>query len=324
MHPMTGPARYFFLTTVRSKDDVPNWPPKLNPLVGPENKVCAAVRLHLENIGWRAECGEAAPVEAAGHDGSTGAGSANGTASLALLLTRDTALGLLSDGKRGRAEVDLLGVRVVNLNEKGSEYATHLVVAALPGSGLGARRPVVVPIDDMMVGEYVEQGDRAVAALDLRLSSRDYETMPPFMADEAIERLAKDTLARRVFASNAYSYGQIRHQDMTVEVQAGRVSLHGRAALSSEGEQAVAALMVTPGVVEVTDHLLYVEDLQEKVEEALAVKGLGNLTVLVEHALVNLRGEVSDTKTRYQAEDIAKRVPGVRGVVNNLIIASPV
>lgn len=317
MHPTNGPVRYFFLTA-RGKDDVHNWPPKLNPLAGPDNKVCAAVRLHLENIGWRAECGDAAPIEPAGNDGG------NGATSLALLLTRDTALGLLSDGKRGRAEVDLLGVRVVNLDEKGADFATHLVVAALPGSGLGPRRPDVVPIDDMVLGEYVEQGDRAVAALDLRLSPSDYETMPPFMGDEAIERLAKDTLARRVFASNAYSYGQIRHQDMTVEVQAGRVSLHGRAALRSEGEQAVAALMQTPGVVEVADHLLYLEDLQEKVEEALTAKGLGDLTVLVEHALVNLRGEVPDTKTRYQAEDIAKRVPGVRGVVNDLVVVSPV
>jgi len=317
MHPINGPARYFFLSA-RGKDDVHNWPPKLNPLAGPDNKVCAAARLHLENIGWRAECGDAAPVESAGNDGS------NGATSLALLLTRDTALGLLSDGKRGRAEVDLLGVRVVNLDEKGTDFATHLVVAALPGSGLGPRRPVVVPIDDMVLGEYVERGDRAVASLDLRLSPSDYETMPPFMADEAIQRHAKDTLARRVFASNAYSYGQIRHQDMTIEVQAGRVSLHGRAALRSEGEQAVAALMQTPGVVEVADHLLYVEDLQEKVEQALAAKGLGDLTVLVEHALVNLRGEVHDAKTRYQAEDIAKRVPGVRGVVNDLVVTTPV
>ena len=201
VHPMNGPVRYFFLIT-HGKDDVHNWPPKLNPLAGPGNKVCAAVRLHLENIGWRAECGNAAPVESAGTDGG------NGATSLALLLTRDTALGLLNDGKRGRAEVDLLGVRVVNLDEKGADFATHLVVAALPGSGLGPRRPVVVPVDDMVLGEYVEQGDRAVAALDLRISPNDYETMPPFMGDEAIERLAKDTLARRVFASNAYSYGQ--------------------------------------------------------------------------------------------------------------------
>jgi BON domain len=314
---MTGPVRYFFLMA-RGKDDVPNWPPKLKPLTGPDNNVCAAVRLHLENIGWSAKCDDMAPLESSGADGS------NATTNLALLLTRDTALSLLSDGKRGRAEVDLLGVRVVNLDEKGTDFATHLVVAALPGSGLGARRPVVVPIDDMVLGEYIERGDRALAALDLRLSPRDYETMPPFMADEAIQRHAKDTLARRVFASNAYSYGQIRHQDMTVEVQAGRVSLHGRASLRSEGEQAIAALMQTPGVVEVADHLLYVEDLQEKVEQALAAKGLGDLTVLVEHALVNLRGEVHDAKTRYQAEDIAKRVPGVRGVVNDLVVTTPV
>ena len=74
----------------------------------------------------------------------------------------------------------------------------------------------------------------------------------------------------------------------------------------------------------VADHLLYIEDLQQKVEPALAAKNLDYIQVLSEPALIILIGDVPDSKTRYQAEDLAKRIPGVRGVVNNLVIQTPV
>ena len=241
-----------------------------------------------------------------------------------LLLTRSTVLGLLQDVKRGKAEVELLGVRVVKADSKGPDSATHLIVAALPGGGLGPRRPVVAPIGALVLGEYVERGDRAEARLDLRLTSAEYAALPPYLPDETILRLANATLAHEAVVQNAYSYSEHRHSDVMAEVEAGRVSLYGRADLASAGEQAIAALEATPGVVEVADYLLYLEDLQGKVEEALAAKGLDSIIVLSEHALIILRGEAPDAKTRYQAEDIAKSIPGVRGVVNNIVVSAQV
>jgi hypothetical protein len=305
MEIMTGPVRYLFLRTARGHDEVENWPPTLKPLEGPENVVATSVRLYVANFRWRAESGS----------GQTGAEDDNHTPAPPLILTRATVLGLLQGGKRGKAEVELLGVRVVNLDGEGVEFASHFVVAALPGSGLGLRRPVVVPIDGLILDEYVERGSLAEASLGLRLSPGDYANMPRYLADNLILRLAKRTLDRSILSPRA------RHA-ITIEAEAGRISLHGRAELTSFGDQASEALLRSPGVVEVADHLLYDEQLTDLVSAGLAAKGFSSITVLTEHGLINLVGEAPDLASRYQAEDIAKRTPGVRGVVNDIAITS--
>ncbi len=301
---MTGPVRYLFLRTTRGREDVENWPPTIKPLEGPDNIVCASIRLYGTNSGWQAKC-------------DSGDGSVDDQDKLVppLILTRATVVGLLSAGKRGKAEVELLGVRVVNLDAKGIEYASHFVVAALPGSGLGSRRPVVVPIDELVLEEYVEHGNQAEASLALRLSPSDYPAMPQYMADTFILRQAKRTLDQSIQSPRA------RHS-ITLEAEAGRISMHGRAELTSFGDQASEALLRSPGVVEVADHLLYDEQLTDLVSSELAAKGFTSVYVLNEHGLINLRGEARDSATRYQAEDIAKRTPGVRGVVNDIVISA--
>ncbi len=313
MHPVSGPARYYFLRKAPGHEDVANWPPATKPLEGPENKVCVASLLYPDAEGWRAECSDRiAPPP-------------NGTEA-PLVLTRNTALALLQDGKRTKADVGLMGVRVVNLDAKGVEYATHLVVRALAGFGLGApRRPVIVPIEAMVLGEYVERGSRAEAALDLRVTPAELSDLPVYLPDDLIQRLAQRNLDSTVLSTaRFYSYGNIAKHGLTLEVEAGRVSLHGRVDLRDVGDQVRAAMLATQGVVEVADHFLYIEDLQAQAQEALTTKGLGAIEVLSEHALIVLRGEVPDTKTRYLAEDTVKRIPGVRGVVNDLMIKAPV
>lgn len=308
---IAGPARYFYLRKAKGQEDIPNWPPAINPLEGPDSKVLTVVRLIPDETGWRAEGGE-------------GSLTADAASEPALALTRRTALVLMREGRPVNAEVGLVGVRVINRDSKGVDYASHLVVQPL--AGLGGSKPLrVVPIDALVLGEYVEQGARAEAGLDLRLSPSEFANMPPFVTDDALLRTATAALDRSVFAANAYNYGPYSHRDITVEVEAGRVSLHGRAQFTSTGDQARAVLLETPGVVEVSDHILYVENLKPQVEDALAAKGLDYINVLVEHALIILRGETPDSATRYKAEDIAKRIPGVRGVVNDLVVrAAPV
>lgn len=315
MQVKSGSVRYFFLKAP-GQQDIPHWPPKNKPLEGPDNVVCIAVRLYpMTATGWRAE-----PVT------KDAAAPAETHTEPAFVLTTNTALGLLEDGKRGRAEVGLLGVRVVNLDNKGVEYATHLVVHALSGSGLGStRQSTIVPVDALVLSEYIEHGDRAEAALDLRISSADYATLPQYLPDEVVQRQAKEALEVAIQnTARFYSYGPYARHGITLEGEAGRVSIYGRVDLATTGEQIRRALEATPGVVEVADHLLYIEDLKEKVEEALAAKNLDYIQVLSEHALIVLIGDVPDSKTRYQAEDIAKRIPGVRGVVNNLVVQTPV
>lgn len=312
MEAVTGPVRYFFLRKARGAEDVADWPPLIKPLEVPANKVCGAVRLYADRVGWRAECGEDAvqPSDAS---------------EPALVLTRNTAFALLQDGKRTKADAALMGVRVVNLNEKGVEYVTHLIVRALAGLPGAPRRPLVVPVDRMVMGEYVEHGSRAVAGLDLRIPPAEFVTMTPYLPDREIERVARRNLDTTVLSTaRFYSYGHVAKHGITLEVEAGRVSLYGRVDLTDVGEQVRAAMLETPGVVEVADHMLYVEALKEQAEQALAAKGLGDIQVLSEHALIILLGEVPDAASRYKAEDIVKRIPGVRGVVNNTVVRAGV
>jgi hypothetical protein len=313
MEAVTGPVRYFFLRKTSGGEDVPDWPPPVKPLAVPANTICDAVRLYASKDGWRAECAEKGSLPSSPNE-------------QAFVLTRNTAFALLQDGRRTKADAALLGVRVVNLNQKGVEYTTHLVVRALAGFGFGApRRPVVVPIDRMVLGEYVERGQRAEAGLDLRVTPAEFAGLTPYLPDDVIRRLAQRTLDTTVLSTaRFYSYGTIAKHGITLEVEAGRVSLYGLVDLTDVGDQVRAALLATPGVVEVADHLLYVENLQAQAEEALAAKGLDYLQVLSEHALIILRGEVPDSATRYQAEDIVKRIPGVRGVVDETVVRDKV
>ncbi len=316
MQVISGPVRYFYLRRLRGQEEIEHWPPVVKPLEGPENKVCGSVRLYATNTGWRAECGDEPAAAASGANGAS-------AIETPLLLTRETTLGLLlPDGKLGRGEVALLGVRVVKPEAKGPEYVTHLVVAGVAGPGM-SRRPALVPIESLVVGEYVDNGTWAEAQLELRMTPGEYSGQPVFLPDPVILRNANATLDRVVSANAHFTYGEHPHRDITAEVEAGRVTLFGTAAIRTTGEQAQAALLQTPGVVEVNDRILYLEDLKEKVEDALEAKGLNDIVVLVEHAMVVLSGEVASSAERWQAEDIAKATPGVRAVVNNIVVAEP-
>lgn len=276
----------------------------------PENQVGVAVRLFPEELGWRAELVTREADMNANTDG-------------AFLMTRQTNLGLAPEGRSGVSGValKLMGVRVVNAESKGVEYVSHLIVRVTGGMGVGApSQPIVAPIETLLLGEYVERdggaGARAQATLDLRLTPGEVTNLPQYLPDAVVSRYATHTLDETVLTPQA------RHA-ITFEVEAGRVSLYGRPELVSLGEEIRAALWRSPGVVDIADHMLYGAELERQVEEALAERGLSAITVLYEHGLINLRGEVPDNATRHKAKDLALRIPGVRGVVNDLRVAEP-
>lgn len=305
MQVAAGPARYFFLRHARAaREDVPNWPPEVKPMQIPDNQVCLAVYLYPEKQGWRAECMKADATSRPDADG-------------AFVLTRDTTLSLIQGNAPGGPSLALLGVRVAQ-QEGGSkaEYATHLVVRSSGGFGV-SRHPLVVPIENMVLGAYVESGNRAEAVLDLRMTAGELSEAPEYLPDAVVERNAIRALNLAIVSPRA------RHE-IKPEVEAGRVSLYGKAELTSIGEQARAELERTPGVVEIADRLLYGELLKDQVERALAEKGLGYINVLYEHGLIVLSGTVPDKATLHKARDIALRIPGVRGVVTNNLLVVPV
>lgn len=306
MRVISGPPRYFFLRRERgAREEVAHWPPEVKPLEAPENLICVGVRLHPEDGAWRAE-----PVAQEA--------DLNADANGAFVLTRQTTLGLRPDGvHESSVTLALLGVRAINEDGKGTEYASHLVVRVSGGMGLAPHQPLVVPIDSLLLGAYIERGSHAEAELDLRLAPAQVASMPPYLPDPLISRNVSRALDAAILSAQA------RHA-ITFETEAGRVSLYGRAEISTFGDEARTELEHTPGVVDISDHILYGELLQQQVMEALADRGYTDIEVLYEHGLVNLRGTVPSHADTHKAKDIALRIPGVRGVVNDLAVAAPV
>lgn len=294
MRVLSGPPRYFFLRRARGvREEVAHWPPKTKSPEPPENLHCVAVRLLPDDGAWRAE-----PVESEADLRAEVEG--------AFVLTRDTSFGLARE-TRSDATLALLGVRVALVD--GVEYATHLVARAVSGIAMvGRSTPLVLPISAMILGAYVERGARAEAELDLRMTPTQVASSPVYLSDPLIERNVGRALDQSILSPVA------RHA-ITYEILAGRVSLYGRAEFGGIGEEARAALAQTPGVVDVDDHLVYSDLLKDQVEQALAAKGLDNISVLTEHGLITLSGVVPDSKTKYKAKDTATSIPGVRGVV---------
>jgi osmotically-inducible protein OsmY len=299
MPAITGPARYLFLKSA-SEEDVPNWPPAVKPLEGANNAVCAAVRLTAEENGWRVD----AITEDTSDSGESDPGS--------FVLTRRTTFGLEQDGKTEDAYT-LLGVRAITADSKGPGYVTHLVIYPALGR---ARAPLLASIAALVVAGYAEGPEGTRVALALRMSDEALASASIYLPDEQIQVAAERALDQAVQTPRE------RH-DLLVEVEAGRVSLHGRAALTSTGDAARAELERTPGVVEVADYILYDEDLQNQVAEALEKQGLAHVNVLIEHNLAVLSGEVPDRKTYWTARDTALKIPGVRGVVSHELYVVP-
>jgi len=305
MPALTGPARYIFLRRVSGEENVPRWPPVVKPHQWPENQVALACTLSREEMGWQLGQVELLGVEPPAEE--TG-----------IRFSRETAFSLTPNGYRNPPVFDLLGVRVVRPSDKSPEYASHLIVRLRPGTGrMMPKDAIVVPIDSMVVSGYFEHGDKVeVAGFALRLTPAALSAMPPYLTDTAILELAERAVDRAVENPRA------RHE-LLLEVESGRVTMLGRAELTSTGDQARDALEITPGVLEVADHIIYDEDLVRRVTEALVAKGLGYLTVLSEHNLIMLHGEVPDLKTLHTAQDMALSVPGVRGVVVNELLVAP-
>jgi osmotically-inducible protein OsmY len=301
MPTITGPARYLFLRGA-SEEDVPNWPPVVKTLEGANNQICAAIRLTAEETGWR--------VDAVTDDGTDTGESDRGS----FILTRQTALGMEVDGKDAGA-YSLLGARAITADGKGPDYVTHLVI--YPALG-GNRAPQLANNAALVVAGYAEGPEGTRVALALRMSDEALASAPIYLPDEQVTVAAERALDRAVQTPRE------RH-DLLVEVEAGRVSLHGRAALTSTGDAARAELEQTPGVVEVADYILYDEELQNQVVDALEKQGLGQVNVLIEHNLAVLDGEVPDRKSYWLARDTALKIPGVRGVVSHelRVVATP-
>jgi hypothetical protein len=114
-------------------------------------------------------------------------------------------------------------------------------------------------------------------------------------------------------------------QNVTADVEQGMVTLYGSVDTTWRKKRLAALLRTLPGVEQVINHLLAEEELAEQLQhhfQALLMAGtLDRLpTMLVEHQIVELSGEVATPEQRILVERETLTVPGVRVVINHLSV----
>jgi hypothetical protein len=118
-------------------------------------------------------------------------------------------------------------------------------------------------------------------------------------------------------------------QGVIAEVEQGVVTLYGSVDTTWRKERLAALVRTLPGVKQVANHLLAEEELAEQLQhhfQALLTAGtLDRLpTMLVEHQIVELSGEVATSEQRALVERETLAVPGVRVVLNHLSVPQEV
>jgi osmotically-inducible protein OsmY len=304
MPSLNGTARYLALRGAET-DSAGHWPPKSEKPLGPDHAIYDTLLLSATEAGWQVMGAAAGPAPLSAPDH-------------AITVTAQTVLGLIANDGAASSGASLLGVRAVQPDGETQEYVSHVVVLRETTQLRRIEKTAVVaPIDLLTLSAYVEHGTKAEAVLDLRISPEELAHQPIFLPDKLIEKLAKQALDVSVPTLRQ------RH-DIIVETVVGRVALYGHAQLTSTGDAAHAELERTPGVLEVADYVVYSERLQQQVQDSLAKKGLGDITVLMEHDLAELHGVVPDRKAYHAAREAALKVPGVLGVVSNsLLVEEP-
>lgn len=181
-------------------------------------------------------------------------------------------------------------------------------------------RPVTsVPTTPPAAAASLRTQPRHLRWLDaLRQRFRRPAPQPLQVSDASVARRVRHLVQREVaFASVC--------QGVIAEVEQGMVTLYGSVDTTWRKERLAELLRKLPGVKHVTNHLLAEEELAEQLQrhfQALLMAGtLDRLpTMLVEHQIVELSGEVATPEQRTLVERETLAVPGVRVVLNHLSV----
>jgi Mg2+/Co2+ transporter CorC/osmotically-inducible protein OsmY/sporulation protein YlmC with PRC-barrel domain len=202
------------------------------------------------------------------------------------------------DGPVGRVQQVLL--------DPSSGVATHIVVRLT--TGLLTPREVVVPLT----------WARSISSSRIELSALRAELLdlPEYRPDDEI---AADILRR--LAEDPQFQGLDRYT-LKAKVQAGVVWLTGRVRTAEHKLAAEQLASTTPGVLSVRDELIADDEVAANIERALQNAGLPltDLEVAVLLGQVKLRGRVATRPDREAAERVARSVPGVESIVNDLVV----
>ncbi|HZD58902.1 MAG TPA: BON domain-containing protein [Anaerolineae bacterium] len=140
-------------------------------------------------------------------------------------------------------------------------------------------------------------------------------------SDEEIRRDIDEALRRDVLVDET---------NITVEVANGIAILNGSVATMAEKNAAESDAWLTPGITDVINNIVVTpavarmdQDIEDDVRAGLARDtriDMKNIDIEVVDAIVYLRGTVEDFTQKWIASDIAWWTPGVRDVINELIV----
>ncbi len=214
----------------------------------------------------------------------------------------------------GGALVD--GRAVVRLKETGKQ-GTLLLVATQPGTGelayIVARR-LRPNMDTFIRRDYVTQIDPA--RFTVSISEQELEALPPYRSDEELQREVEEVL---------YEVGPLHvdYRGMTIRVLDSVLYLEGNISSSLRSDIVRSQASGVPGLLDIEDHLVGDDTLAGAVAEALSrdprTKGLP-IGVYPKLGAVRISGAVHNGQQREAAGEIAAKVPGVRSVINDLIV----
>ncbi len=136
-----------------------------------------------------------------------------------------------------------------------------------------------------------------------------------------------DELREEIYRRLNHEYPPFRELILPIDVQvdSGEVTLTGWVRTSTMKHMATLLTEEVPGVQKVHNHLFVDDDLERQVALALEQEpeledDFPGIRVDVLAGVVTLWGEVTSNKEKEKAEEIARRIPGVRKVINDLQI----
>jgi osmotically-inducible protein OsmY/sporulation protein YlmC with PRC-barrel domain len=210
---------------------------------------------------------------------------------------------VLERGVEVRAKGEVVGDIDHLLLDPRSQKITHLVVRLFDAPKL-----VIVPFD------WVE--DLGDGYVNLKRSREELLRLQPFSrrSDDELAGAVKEALQRE---------GGKTFSGVQVQVDRGVVRLSGTTPTVADKAAADRVAREVPGVIDVRNELLPDTAIMARVTAALAEDKRTALTPIEVSSVagtVTLSGEVDSAETRAAAEEIARQVPGVKLVVNNLSI----
>jgi osmotically-inducible protein OsmY len=230
-----------------------------------------------------------------------------------LSLTRDA---MLSVSKEEPPHV-LLGSKSVVQHTESSARGTLLLVAVQPKSGELAyivAHSLRQGQDTLLREDYVKKLDNG--RIEVSISDATLQTLPPYRPDSELQREVEDIL----FDLTPL---HVDFKGMSVRVLDGVLYLYGNISSTLRGDIVRDQALGVQGLLEIKNRLVGDDQLAGDLAMELAhnprTQGLP-IGVYPRLGVVRLSGAVHNSQQKEAAEDIARQFPGVRSVINDLVL----